>query len=50
MPKPWIVERTFGWFNWQRRLSRDYERNPKTSQAMLHFIACSIMLRRLTTL
>ena len=50
LPKRWIVERTFGWFNWQRRLSRDYEHNPKTSEAMLHFISCSIMLRRLTTL
>jgi transposase len=50
LPKRWIVERTFGWFNWQRRLSKDYEHNPKTSEAMLHFISCSIMLRRLTTL
>jgi putative transposase len=50
LPKRWIVERTFGWFNWQRRLSKDYEHNPRTSEAMLHFISCSIMLRRLTTL
>jgi transposase len=50
LPKRWIVERTFGWFNWQRRLSKDYEHNPKTSEAMLHFISRSIMLRRLTTL
>ena len=50
LPKRWIVERTFGWFNWQRRLSKDYEHNPKTSEAMLHFISCSIMLRRLTPL
>ncbi len=50
LPKRWIVERTFGWFNWQRRLSKDYEHNPKTSEAMLHFISCSIMLRRFTPL
>jgi putative transposase len=50
LPKRWIVERTFAWFNWQRRLSKDYEHNPKTSEAMLHFISCSLMLRRLTTL
>jgi len=50
LPIRWIVERTCGWFNWQRRLSKDYEHNPKTSEAMLHFISCSIMLRRLTTL
>ena len=50
MPKRWIVERTFGWFNWYRRLSKDYEHNPKTSEAMLHFTSCTLMLRRLATL
>ena len=25
LPKRWIVERTFGWFGWYRRLSKDYE-------------------------
>jgi putative transposase len=50
LPKRWIVERTFGWFNWQRRLSRDYEHNPKTSEAMLCFASCALMLRRLSTL
>ena len=25
MPKRWRVERTFGWANWSRILSRDYE-------------------------
>jgi transposase len=24
----WHVERTFGWFNWYRRLSKDYEQLP----------------------
>jgi len=28
----WIVERTFGWFNRYRRLSKDYEHNPKSSE------------------
>jgi putative transposase len=37
----WIVERTFGWFNRYRRLSKDYEHNPKSSErwiyiAMIH--------------
>jgi putative transposase len=50
LPKRWIVERTFGWFNWQRRLSKDYEHNPKTSETMIHFTACTLMLRRLQTL
>jgi transposase len=25
LPKRWIVERTFSWLNWSRRLSKDYE-------------------------
>ena len=50
VPKRWIVEKTFGWFNWYRRLSKDYEHNPKTSEAMLHFTSCTLMLRRLATL
>ena len=25
IPKRWIVERTFGWFSFHRRLSKDYE-------------------------
>ena len=29
----WIVERTFGWFNRYRRLSKDYEHNPESSEA-----------------
>jgi transposase len=26
LPKRWVVERTFAWFGWYRRLSKDYER------------------------
>ena len=50
LPKRWIVERTFGWFNWYRRFSKDYEHNPKTSEAMIHITASTLMLRRLATL
>ena len=25
LPCRWVVERTFGWFDWCRRLSKDYE-------------------------
>ena len=25
LPRRWVVERTFGWLNLQRRLSKDYE-------------------------
>jgi len=29
----WIVERTFGWLNRYRRLSKDYERTKFSSEA-----------------
>lgn len=25
LPKPWLVKRTFAWWNYYRRLSKDYE-------------------------
>ena len=50
LPKRWIVERTFGWFNWYRRLSKDYEHNPKTSETMIYFLASNLILKRLATL
>jgi putative transposase len=36
LPKRWIVERTFAWLNRYRRHSKDYERNPASSVAMIH--------------
>lgn len=45
--KRWIVERTFGWLLNYRRLSRDYERLPKTSEAMVYISMIHLMLRRL---
>lgn len=29
LPRRWVVERTFGWFNWCRRLNKDYEVLPR---------------------
>ena len=46
-PHRWIVERTFGWFNRYRRLSKDYEYLPQTSEAMIHVTMIHIMTRRL---
>ncbi|NJO99225.1 MAG: IS5 family transposase, partial [Pleurocapsa sp. CRU_1_2] len=49
LPRRWVVERTFGWFNWCRRLSKDYEVLPQTSEAMIQVAMIRIMLRRLAT-
>ena len=45
--KRWIVERTFSWLVDHRRIARDYERDPKTSEAMIQIALVSIMLRRM---
>lgn len=47
LPRRWVVERTFGWFNWCRRLSKDYEVLPATSETMIRVAMIRIMLRRL---
>ena len=47
LPKRWVVERTFGWLGRYRRLSKDYERLPETSEAMIRMAMIHIMVRRL---
>ena len=32
LPRRWVVERTFGWLNLQRRLSKDYEALCETTE------------------
>lgn len=36
LPKRWIVERTLGWLNWYRRLSKEYEQLPEMSEAAIY--------------
>ena len=47
LPKRWIVERTFGWLGRSRRLSKDFEGEPKTSEALIHLAMTQLMIRRL---
>jgi putative transposase len=49
LPKRWIVERTFGWLGWYRRLSKDYEERTDNSQAMILVCMIHRMLRHLKT-
>jgi transposase len=46
-PKRWIVERTFGWLNRYRRLSKDYERTTASSEAFIKVAMIHLMVRRL---
>jgi putative transposase len=45
-PKRWIVERTFGWLNRYRRLSKDDEAHPETSAVMIIIAMTHLMVRR----
>ena len=47
LPKRWIVERTFAWLGRYRRLSKDYEYLPRTSETMIHVAMIHLMVRRL---
>ncbi len=46
--KRWIVERTFAWLGFNRRLSKDYERTVASSETRVRIAAIGMMLRRLT--
>jgi transposase len=47
LPRRWVVERTFGWLLRSRRLTRDYERRPDSSEAMIRLSMTMLMIRRL---
>jgi putative transposase len=47
LPKRWVVERTFGWLGRYRRLSKDYETLPSSSENMIYLAMINLMLHRL---
>ena len=49
-PQPirWRVEQTYGTLILQRRLTRDYEGNPRTAESRLYWAASTITMRKLT--
>jgi putative transposase len=47
LPRRWVVERTIWWLNGYRRLSRDDEYGPETSEAFLPIAMIHLMLHRL---
>jgi hypothetical protein len=48
IPRRRAVERTLAWLTAHRRLARDYERNPATSEAMIRWAAISTMTNRIS--
>ncbi len=47
LKRRWVVERTFAWLSRHRRLSKDYEYLPKSSETMIYLAMSNLMLRRL---
>ncbi|HEY3260859.1 MAG TPA: hypothetical protein VGJ95_11440, partial [Pseudonocardiaceae bacterium] len=47
IPRRWCVERTLAWLTAHRRLARDYERDPATSEAMIRWAAINTMTSRI---
>lgn len=47
IPKRWVVERTFAWLSFNRRLSKDYEKHTKNSESMIYIAMIAMMLKRL---
>ncbi len=46
-PKRWIVERTFGWLNRSRQLSKEYDVYVETTEQWIYLASIQVMLRRL---
>ncbi len=42
-----MVERTFAWLVLYRRLSKDYEQLPETSEALIYLAMSRLMVKRL---
>jgi putative transposase len=47
LPRRWVVERTIAWIGRYRRLSKDYEYLPESSEAMIYLAMSRLRLRRL---
>jgi len=49
LPRRWVVERTFGWLTQCRRLGKEYEVLPASSEAMIYIAMTRLMIRRLAS-
>jgi transposase len=44
IPKRWVVDRTFGWVNFNRRLAKDYEKLTETCETMIIIAFTCLMI------
>ncbi len=47
LPRRWVVERTLAWIGRHRRMSKDYEYLPSSSESMVQLTMIRVMLKRL---
>jgi putative transposase len=47
LPRRWVVERTFAWLGRSRRLSKDFERKPTSSEAQVYLASGRLLLRQI---
>jgi transposase len=47
-PERWKIERTFGWLDWSRILSKEYERISESSESDIYLASIRLMLRPAT--
>ena len=47
LPKRWLVERTFGWFNRSRLVSKEYDVYVAVSEHWVYLASIQVMMRRL---
>jgi transposase len=47
LPKRWVVERTFAWLGRNQRLAKDYEENPRVSEAWVYLGMLRLLVKRL---
>ena len=48
LPSRWVVERSYAWMGWNRRLSKDYERTTSSGEAWCQISMIHLMVRRLS--
>lgn len=49
LPKRWIVERTFAWISFHRRMAKDYERLDNTGIAFIQLAMARLMINKIHT-
>ncbi|MDX1904553.1 MAG: hypothetical protein SFU27_10380 [Thermonemataceae bacterium] len=47
LPKRWIMERTFSWLQWNRRLSRDFECELDSTETQVYVANIYRLIRKI---